>query len=78
MESGDERAAAECNLHCDVKTELSFTWSELGRDVKPRSDESFRIQSHERKLLSGFSDKSAMLSIARRAHIFPDHILKKL
>lgn len=50
MESSDERAAVERNLHRDVKTELSFTWPELGRDVKPRSDESFRIQSHERKL----------------------------
>lgn len=35
-ESDDERAAAERNLHRDVKTKLSFTWPELGQDVKPR------------------------------------------
>lgn len=49
-ESDDERAAAERNLHRDVKTKLFFTWPELGRDVKPRSDESFRIQSYQREL----------------------------
>lgn len=49
MESSDERAAKERNLRRDVKTKLVFTWPELGRDVKLRSDESSRIQSHQRK-----------------------------
>lgn len=57
---------AERSLHRDVKTKLSFTWPELGRDVKPHEAMSHSVFSLTNENFSSLLDKSGALSIDLR------------